>query len=163
MSRSVESLRRIVQYLPSANLLTQKPTVDDPFVEILKGHLIVEAALTDICNHLLKTPSALARGQISFAVRLDIVLALLDEDELPSRLVAAIRCLNRIRNSLAHRLEVDYETELQQFFEHCSSFDDVVNAGDSLARRVTGCIAFICGALESRLEGTSLRITQEVP
>jgi hypothetical protein len=136
----------------------QKAAVDDPFTEILKGHLIVEAALTDICNRLLKTPSALEKSQISFRLRLDIVLALLEKDEISSQIVAGIRSLNKMRNSLAHHLEIDYETELQKFFEHCSSFGAVVLSGDSQPKRVAGCIAFICGALDSLSEGTSLRI-----
>ncbi len=106
------------KHLPTRQLLGHLPPEDrlyvddagniwvtaDPLLVILKGHLIIEKALTDICARLLTNPPALERGNVRFSTRLDLVCALLDP-ALPESVVHAMRELNRLRNALVHNLE----------------------------------------------------------
>ena len=112
----VRSLGRITKHLPNT-------TLDDPFNRItidargriwvnedttlvlLKGHLLIEAELIDICGRLLKNPDALEAGRVSFSVRLNLVRALVGEDAMPESFWHAMKHFNKIRNDLAHQLK----------------------------------------------------------
>src|SRR6266581_2571821 len=116
----METLHRMAKHLPGRRLLGQLPpdadrldidaigtvwVMEDPLLITLKGHLIIEAALADICTRLLANPPALERDRMGFVARLNLVCALLDPGYLPDSIVQSLRDLNRIRNSLAHNLE----------------------------------------------------------
>jgi hypothetical protein len=161
----METLHRVAKHLPGRRLLGQLPPEDrldvdvlgtvwvteDPLLIILKGHLIIETALVDICDRLLRNPSALERNKIGFSARLNLVCALLDPDYLPPNIFHALRDLNRLRNDLAHNLEpADFDTTLERFFRRFDEFEDLRPLHDSdraVANRLTGCIAFLCGIL----------------
>jgi hypothetical protein len=152
------SLGRILKHLPNSTLddPRNRITIDargrvwvteDTMLVILKGHLLIEAELVDICNRLLKNPAALERDRVSFRARLNLVRALLDEDAMPEGVWSVIEHLNRIRNMLAHNLEPEsIEKELCQFF---SRFDEFEGCRDdkSTPERLTSCVQFLCGAL----------------
>jgi hypothetical protein len=78
---------------------------DDLLVIILRGHLIIEAELTDIYQRLLKNPAALeSGGTLGFSLKLRLVRALAGDDALPDEMWVALRELNKVRNELAHKL-----------------------------------------------------------
>ena len=74
----METLHRMAKHMPRRLLLGQLPPEDrldidatgtvwvseDPVMIVLKGHLIIEAALADICARFLKNPLALERERI---------------------------------------------------------------------------------------------------
>lgn len=118
---------------------------------VLKGHLIIEAALVDICTRLLKNPKALERETMRFSTRLNLVCALLNPHCIPESAVCALRDLNRLRNSLAHNLEPDdLDKNLKIFFKRFTEFKDfrtLYQSEQNISRRLTGCISFLCGVL----------------
>ena len=78
----VRSLGRITKHLPYTTLddPLNRITIDargriwvieDTTLVLLKGHLLIEAELIDICGRLLKNPDALEAGRVSFSVRLE--------------------------------------------------------------------------------------------
>jgi hypothetical protein len=117
----------------------------------LKGHLIIEKALMDICARLLKNPSALERENVRFSTRLDLVCSLLDP-AIPESVVHAMRDLNRLRNDLVHNLEPDeFDKSLEKFFRRFDEFDlSTLHREDrNVSDRIAGCIAFLCGILSN--------------
>jgi hypothetical protein len=90
----MNSLGRIARHLPNTTLddPIARITVDargrvwvteDTTLVILKGHLIIEAELIDICGRLLESPDRLEAGRVPFAVRLNLVRALVGDDAMP--------------------------------------------------------------------------------
>ncbi len=171
MSKNISSdlltnLLLMGKHLPTRHLLSYLPPEDrlhvddagnvwvtvDPLLVILKGHLIIEKALTDICARLLKNPSALERENVRFSTRLDLVCALLDP-ALPEGVVHAMRDLNRLRNALAHNLEPDkLDRSLEKFFRRFDELEDLstLHRKDrDVSDRIAGCIAFLIGILSN--------------
>jgi uncharacterized protein YutE (UPF0331/DUF86 family) len=162
-----EALHRLAKHLPARRLLGHLPLEDrisidrlgnawmteDLTLIILKGHLLVEAALVDICARLLANPAALEEENVRFSTRLNLVQALLDDDILPENIWHALRHLNRIRNALAHNLEPkNIEAMLCQFFKQLDEFEDFASLRDDkegIPNRLTGCIAFLSGVLSN--------------
>jgi hypothetical protein len=162
------TLHRLGKHLPTRQLLGHLPPEDrlhvddagnvwvaaDPLLVILKGHLIIEKALTDICARLLKNPSALERENIRFSTRLDLVCALLDP-ALPENVVHAMRDLNRLRNAFAHNLEPEpdeLEKSLEKFFRRFDEFEDLSTLHQedrNVSDRIASCIFFLCGILSN--------------
>ena len=109
----MESLDRVAKHLPtwvgpngtlgrfSLESGTWKWTAftDDLTLIVLKGHLLVEAELVDICRRCpcLKKPNALKN--VRFADRLKFLHAVLGDDEVPEAIWLALNDLNRIRNA----------------------------------------------------------------
>jgi hypothetical protein len=60
----MESLERLFKHMPGISLLDHLLPDERVDVIVLKGHLIIEAALVDICARLLKSPQALERGRV---------------------------------------------------------------------------------------------------
>jgi hypothetical protein len=124
---------------------------EDPLLVVLKGHLLIEAELVDICARRLKNPQALEKDRLQFNTRLNLVCALLEPDRLPESVVVALRDLNQLRNSLAHKLEPpDFDNKLEQFFRRFDEFEDLrISLGQerTIVSRLNGCIAFLCGIL----------------
>jgi hypothetical protein len=144
----MESLDRLYKHMPGIGLLSHLLPDERLDVLILKGHLIIEAELVDICARLLKNPPALEKDRISFNTRLNLVCALL-EVPLPASIVDALRDLNRLRNSLAHNLELpDFEKDLNQFFRRFDEFEGLRRLQQgTTAREFIGLITFPCGML----------------
>jgi uncharacterized protein YutE (UPF0331/DUF86 family) len=160
-----EALHRLAKHLPPRRLLGHLPPEDrisidrlgnawvteDLTLIILKGQLLVEAALVDICARLLANPATLEKER--FSTRLNLVRALLDDDILPENIWHALRHLNSIRNALAHNLEPkNIEAMLCQFFEQLDEFEDFASLYDDkegIPTRLTRCIAFLSGVLSN--------------
>jgi hypothetical protein len=162
MNEAVRSLGRIAKHLPNTTLddPLNRITIDargrvwvteDTTLAVLKGHLIIEAELIDICGRLLKNPAALEAENVRFSVRLKLVRALVDQDAMPESIWNAIEDLNRIRNKLAHQLEPKgIEDELRQFFARFDEFEDwgmILADEKSIPERLTSCFLLLCGAL----------------
>jgi hypothetical protein len=124
---------------------------EDTTLVILKGHLIIEAELIDICGRLLKNPDALEAGRVSFFVRLNLVRALVGDDAMPESFWLAMKDLNKIRNHLAHNLEPKgLDEELRQFFSRFNEIEDchtMLRDEKSIPERLISCFLLLCGAL----------------
>jgi hypothetical protein len=156
------SLQRMGKHLPGRRLLGQLPPDDrldvdalgtfwvteDPLLVVLKGHLLIETALVDICDRILKNASALERN-LRFSTRLNLVCALLEPEYLSESVVAALRDFNQLRNSLAHNLEVpNFEKKLEQFFRRFDEFEGLrpppeLEEKETVTTRLSHCIAFL--------------------
>jgi hypothetical protein len=158
----MSSLDRAIKHLPNITLDPLSRvyrdenghiwTTDDTLVVILKGHLLVEAELIDICRRLLVNPNAMAGDKIGFYSRLNLVRALVgDDDPVPGSFWKALTILNNLRNTLAHNLEHDrVETLIGDFlkvFEDFPDFSAINNLRDNINTRLVGCMVFLCGGL----------------
>jgi len=159
----MESLHRIVEHLPNTTLEDpfSRITVDtdgriwmadDTTLVILKGHLIIEAALIDICQRALRKPEVLEKTKVSFHMRLTFVRALIGDD-VPECIWLALGDLNSIRNKLAHNLEPkDIEANLQQFLHRLDEIEDYQALHDEkapLPKQLVGCLTVLAGALSN--------------
>ncbi len=161
MAEVGKSLGRIAAHLPNTTLNDPlaRITVDargrvwvteDTTLAILKGHLVIEAELIDICGRLLKSPEALEAVRVPFGVRLNLVRALAGDDAMPESFWQAMNDLNRIRNKLAHHLEPKgIDAELQQFFRRFDEVEDfcILLSDESVPERLISCFCFLTGAL----------------
>jgi uncharacterized protein YutE (UPF0331/DUF86 family) len=151
-----------LSHLPGVALLGQdarisidefgRPRVkEDPVLIILKGHLIIEEILIDICSRLLTNPAALEKGKVNFSTRLNLVRALIDNDELPENIWHALYDLNKIRNDLAHNLEPEnIEDRFCQFIKRFEEFEEVrwfLDSEKDISERLTTCIIVLTGIL----------------
>lgn len=75
---------------------------------ILKGHLLIEFILNEIINRCCKSPKTILRDHRSytFAVKLQLVYSM---GSLPTPIYKSIRRVNRLRNHLAHNLELEID------------------------------------------------------
>jgi hypothetical protein len=149
VGRIMRVLERISKHLPVDDWLFDPPVDTDVTLVVLKGHLLIETELIDICYRLLKNPHALEGERLRFSLRLKLVQALVGSEELPDEFWQAIKDLNAIRNKLAHRLEPnDLDTAIQQFVKR---FDTLVLEGlipgKSISQRLICCITILCQVL----------------
>jgi hypothetical protein len=129
---------------------------DDLIAIILRGHLIIEAELTDIYERLLKNPAALeSGGNLRFSLKLRLVRALAGDDAL-----TVVRCfrdrqvrqnmwlalgeLNTLRNELAHKLEPeDLDKAIDNFIKHFDGF----TLPNKQPYRLIACLEVLCSLL----------------
>jgi hypothetical protein len=156
------SLGRISKYLPNTSLnplsrvkLDDKGRLwvnEDTILIVLRGHLIIEHELVDICDKVLPQPDALSE-RLNFDTRLRLVRALLGDDDFSKVVYDILKDLNRIRNKLAHNLDPkDLHDDLCGFFKRFSAFQDiesVLKDDESVPKRLNTCIIVLCGMLES--------------
>jgi hypothetical protein len=147
---NMDSLHRLSQHLPRLRSISVDTSCSTAWVMgdpiqliILKGHLLVEAELVDICSRLLANPAAL--GKVTFLALLNLVRALIDDGEVTEAIWQALGDLNKIRNMLAHNLvPKDIESELQRFLRRFDEFD---HKEEPLPSRLISYFFFLCGAL----------------
>jgi len=158
---ALTSLGRISNYLPN-NRLDHLSRVkidsrgrlwvdEDTVIIILRGHLIVEHELVDICGRFLQQPDALP-DRLNFDTRLRLVRAVLGDGEFPKAVYDILKDLNRIRNKLAHVLDSNHlNDDLDEFYKRFSMFPDVKQLleDEGVPERLTTCITVICGMLGS--------------
>jgi hypothetical protein len=175
MEGTETSLRRLAAHLPNMTLNDPiaRITVDkrgrvwvaeDTTLVILRGHLVIEAELIDICGRCLQSPDAL--GRVPFSVRLNLVRALIGTDAMPDQFWQAISDVNRMRNKLAHKLEPEgIDGELSQFFcrfDGVEDFRTLLRDDESVPQRLISCFVFLTAAL-SGVARPSADSTGEVP
>jgi hypothetical protein len=155
------SLGRISAYLPNTRLdhfprvrIDDRGRVwveEDTILIVLRGHLIVEHELVDICDRFLPQPDALS-DRLNFDTRLRLVRALLGDDRFSNVIYDIIKDLNRIRNNLGHKLDTkDLHNDLCRFVERFSVFPDFKGLikSEGTPERLNTCITVLCGMLGS--------------
>jgi len=112
---------------------------------VLKGHLLVEEILEDILNHFWKNNKYIKNCNLVFFKKLCISASLVPE--FPPSLYDAVKLLNEVRNSLAHKLEPqNYEEKIDRLigmFEKGMCFVSEVNK----ELKLKSAIAIICANL----------------
>jgi hypothetical protein len=157
----LSSLDRIAKHLPNTSIdHLSRFTVDergriwveeDTTLIILRGHLILEHELIDICKRFVCQPDALP-NRIGFEIRLQLVRAIVGDERLPKTFCDILFDLNQIRNKLTHVLDPkDIENDLQCFVNRFSVFTDFdgISRSESMPARLSSCIVFLTGALSS--------------
>ena len=89
----------------SARLERLLPTSGSLELLILRGHLLVEEALTELISTRCYRPEMLLECQLSFFQKLQLVQAMLSVVGLMEPDVQFLRGFNRVRNILAHTVE----------------------------------------------------------
>ncbi len=79
---------------------------EDELGLIIKGHLLIEFIINLIIQKRCKSPNVILEDHrtYSFSVKLQLVYSM---DLLPKHIYLNIRKVNKIRNQLAHNLELD--------------------------------------------------------
>jgi uncharacterized protein YutE (UPF0331/DUF86 family) len=158
---AITSLGRISKYLPNTSLdHLSRVKIDergrfwveeDTILIVLRGHLIIEHDLVDICDRFFLQPNALP-DRLNFDTRLRLVRALLGDDVFPKVVYDILKDLNRIRNKLAHNLDPkDLHDDLTGFFKRFAEFPDVGSLvkKEAVPERLNSCITMLCGMLGS--------------
>jgi len=132
------------------------PRSKDITMIILKGHLLVEQALTDILDTELPYSKALDDAKMSFSNRLAVVKSIYGTDT--SFPYGLIENLNSLRNQLVHNLEPkDMESKLDDFIIRTKqskvrllSEYEQLEISDRLKLAIISILAFVCGMKEGR-------------
>lgn len=90
---------------------SQELAVESPLGVILRGHLYIEAALARAIEPNLAFPHLLDIERLAFGQKVGLAAAL---GFVPEEAVPAFQRLNKIRNRLAHRLDVQVSEQDQQ-------------------------------------------------
>jgi len=158
--KPITSLERISKYLPNVRIdhlsrikIDDRGRIwadEDTILIVLRGHLIIEQELSEICDGLLRQPAVLP-DRLNFDTRLRLVRALLGDGEFPKVVYDILQDLNRIRNKLAHNLDAkDLSDDLRVFFCRFSAFPDVEEFIKSMdvEERLNSCIVILSAILE---------------
>jgi hypothetical protein len=84
--------------------LEQMEQVDEDVLVVLKGHLLIEEALTRIIGKFVFHPDLVDHLRLRFAQRVDLARSL-SIDESRNSMWELISALNMLRNEFAHALE----------------------------------------------------------
>lgn len=96
-------------------LMTHMPATFDFTMVTLKGHLLLEEQLNNYVDGFMEKPHVLNSSRLQFDLKVKLAHAL--SGDLPNPAVwDALRVLNKIRNSLAHRLDDQNLNNLQAEF-----------------------------------------------
>jgi hypothetical protein len=77
---------------------------EDPLGMVIRGHLFVESQLIQLLENALPDPGAIDLTRLNFPTKLDLAVALKLLSEAQKRGYLA---LNRLRNHLAHNMDVE--------------------------------------------------------
>lgn len=116
----------------------------------LKGHLLIEAMLDDYIRSMLAKPDALLdKTRLQFDTKVKLAYALSGDDS-PPILWGAIEILNKIRNSLAHRLtDANLDRLRAEFVRLVAQIGFNVVFGDDEDSAYVGSIGFLLGLLDA--------------
>ncbi len=89
--------------VPILHLLQTLEDINDLELTILKCHLLIEEALTDILASKAQSPKYILEARLTFANKLQLARAMSDKSCEPW-VWSAISMLNKTRNRLAHNL-----------------------------------------------------------
>lgn len=84
------------------------PTIDDPALVVLKGHLLIEELLNDIIENCCDLPQHVSEAKLSFIQKLKLARALVGKNmkgENVDEPWRSLEELNSLRNKLAHHIE----------------------------------------------------------
>ncbi|WP_419403789.1 hypothetical protein [Stenotrophomonas rhizophila] len=115
----------------------------------LKGHLLVEEQLDKLLYGICQEPEVLKKERISFDLKLKFLRAYYGDGQFAGRSPwAALAALNRIRNSLSHRVEDPkfdgYVAEFLRLSERAGSGTD---PDGQLENRYGGAFGWLMGFL----------------
>lgn len=132
-----------------ARLLLHMPKEFDITLVTLKGHLLMEEHLDHLLYSLCAHPAVLKKERISFELKLKFVRAMTGDSGFESDPPwEALAALNKIRNSLAHKVEDPkfdgYVTEFMRLAEKAGSSADP-NAPIDV--RYGGALGYLMGLL----------------
>lgn len=130
------------------DLVEHLPAQFDFTLVTLKGHLLVEAMLDDYIHSNLKKPDALlAKTRLQFDLKVKLANAL--SDPYPGLDVwTAVDVLNKIRNSLAHRLSDENLSNLRaEFVRLVARLDYEREPFEDEDHVYLGSIAYLIGVL----------------
>ena len=90
------------------HFITQLRHHEDELGLIIKGHLFVEFIIDQIILKRCKSPKAILKDSRAypFSVKLQMIYSM---GLMPYQIYQNVRKINRIRNELAHNLEVNYK------------------------------------------------------
>jgi hypothetical protein len=80
------------------------PSTDDLFTIAVKGHLLLEQALTTLLSYYFKSPQFLIEARLNFSQKVLLAKAMI-LFPFPSDFLGALNVLNQIRNDFSHELE----------------------------------------------------------
>ena len=118
-------------------------------VLVLRGHILIERQLNQLIEVQLSKPEALDLEQMRFASKVRLAEALCGHQIHPW-VWDALRGVNKLRNSLAHKLEDDELSNHTKKFIEKIRFDDPLTfqlAGNELESQ----LAYSLGRLHERL------------
>lgn len=128
----------------------------------LKGHLLVEEQLDNLLYALCAEPQFLKKERISFDLKLKFVRAYYGDGRFASGSPwAALAALNKVRNSLSHRVEDpnfdNYVTEFLRLTERAGSGSDPNGKTETRFGGALGWLmGFLAGAAATAEHGRSL-------
>lgn len=92
-------------------------------VLVLRGHILIERQLINLIESEPRKPKVMNLERMGFASKVDLAEALYG-DRIHEWVWKALRSVNKLRNSLAHKLEdADLPDHTQKFIEQIK-FDD---------------------------------------
>ncbi|MCS0413217.1 hypothetical protein BTO03_25065 [Vibrio parahaemolyticus] len=107
--------------VPILHLFQTLENINDFELTILKCHLLVEEALTELLANKSESPKYILEARLTFANKLQISRALADTSCEPW-VWAAISMLNKTRNRLAHNLtSSEVEADVAKFVSFIQS------------------------------------------
>jgi hypothetical protein len=126
---------------------------------LLKGHLILEQAITQLLGLYLHDVNHLKKLNLQFAKKVDLLLALTNKNFFGSD---QLKEINRIRNKLAHQLDFsDYHEDLRKWA--CSVLNytpKTINRKRTYRNTVIKAFVFLAGCLDGLQKGLKLSIVQ---
>ncbi|MEG0192175.1 MAG: hypothetical protein RR698_03315 [Stenotrophomonas sp.] len=134
------------------DLARHLPSTFDLTLVTLKGHLLLEASLEDYIRATLEKPEVLLdKTRLQFDVKVKLAHAL-SGDTPPPMFWTAIDNLNKIRNSLAHRLNDNNLQNLQtEFVRLTKQVGFVPLPEDSNDDEYVGAISFLAGVFSGMI------------
>lgn len=119
--------------------------IDDPYLLILKSHLLIELFLNSFIEKTFPNPQAVFEGRLSFRQTVLLAKASYRKDDY-DWLWLLIGKLNRLRNELAHNIEPEnFDAKIQDFLEIASKHIDAKDYDGIHKLRMTFII--LCGVV----------------
>lgn len=133
-------------------LIKHLPEDFDVMLVTLKGHLLLEEQLNDYIDRAFPHPEALKGLQLGFNVKVRLAHAM--SRGWPQSVWDALATLNKIRNSLAHKIEdANVRVLMQQFVTQSRQAGwDPGDDEEDLEGEYVLCIAFFVGMLAPAIE-----------
>jgi hypothetical protein len=116
------------------------PTIDDPALVVLKGHLLIEELLNDIIENCCDLPQYVSEAKLSFIQKTKLARAFLGKNIKGENIDEPWRSLeelNSLRNHLAHHVEPkDLDKKIDMFIFARFGGKVMVEFKSDLERRV---------------------------
>ncbi len=139
-------------------VLRHLPLDFDLMLATLKGHLLIEEQLDNLISSQLRAPQALKDTRLPFDLKVKLANALTGE-MAPPELWTALNILNKLRNSLAHRIEDPKLANLvRDFVNSCEQTGFASYPDDPMDQKFTFAIAACIGFLAPEIDFSTLEM-----